>query len=214
MSAWLEADLAIQRLKVGLFFVVVVGSLIAVGCGEDTVTPSENRGLGLDIRNGTWALAESTIFLGNDSCVALPYELTSHTDTLCNFDPAEVPFQFRFECDADTAGGNVDFDCQIIDDLGICLLVTDIAGTGVIADTTWDLEMKVFTSVKVGRGVPQSECDRLYGEFASACTTMIFSTGTWISSDGDSVCPDSNSLQKVPLETLVKSGYASGLWRQ
>ena len=208
--------MAKRRLQLGLFLVVVLGSLVAVGCGsEEVVTRPGPRGINIDIRNGTWALAESTIYLGNDSCVALPYELTSSTDTLCSFDPADVPFQFRFECDVDTMGSSVDFDCRITSDLDICLLITDITGTGTITDTFYDLEMKFFSRVEVGRGVTQDDCDLLYGRFASVCTTMIFSTGTWISSDGDSVCPDfGDTLQAVPLETFITRGYATGLRRQ
>ena len=202
---------------------VVLASGLATGCGGDETTippiilPRQGS---VDIRNGTWSIMETVTFTGDDSCLARPEVNVDTTDVLCNLDFADVPPQFPLICETeidsvDAVTSDVTFDCRVTINLGICRQIIDFAGTGTVTDTTFDLVTALTTRLEPNEGVSQQECDDFYGSFVDACTSMIASTGTWISSDGDTICTDSNSPSVgIPLETFFSRTAMGDLWRQ
>ena len=71
-------------------------------------------------------------------------------------------------------------------------------------DTTFDLSNLAYSLIRPREGVTQAECDLFFGA-VDPCTTLIDFTGTWISADGDSLCPTDEAAPGVPLSDLVRS---------
>jgi hypothetical protein len=89
----------------------------------------------------------------------------------------------------DARGDSIDFDCRIRIDLGICTQIIDISGSGTLTETSLDLNSVLMTYLEPAEGVSDSTCQYFYGNFIDECTTLISSTGVWLSADGADTCP-------------------------
>lgn len=201
--------------QVVLLLSIAAVSVLSGGCGDDAVTLVPPSGpINIPIRNGTWAISEVATYTGADSCLARDSTIVDTLDVLCSIDVGETGSIFiTTDCEIDTVGNQVVFDCIIRADLGICVQVIEIGGSGTVTDTTFDLSSKLVTRLIAAEGVTDSTCNAFYGNFVDACTTWIESVGTWVSSEGDSICP-SSAMAPLSLEIFLERSGGVDLWRQ
>ena len=219
--------------QIVLLVAVAAVSAFAGGCSEEE-SPIDLPGgpITIPIRAGTWSIQEVATYTGSVSCLARDSTFADTTEVLCSFDLGQTSSPFIVaDCEIDTVGGEVVFDCTIRTNLGICTQIIEIAGGGTMTDTTFDLSSVLVTRLVPAEGVTDSICDFFYGNFVDPCTTLIESMGAFIDTSTAVIQMDSTEFCEVPpcttyvdcpstteasqsLESFMERAGGVDLWRQ
>lgn len=200
-----------QALRSAAVVVAALGLVWAWGCSSNK-TSTKPPIPSIDIHNGTWEVQQTLSFTGDDSCTARSNLSQDTTLVLCNVDVVDPGFVsadvtcpvYNFD------GTNVSYTCQVRVNLGVCYQYLEINGSGTLSDTTFNLQNTFYTHFAPVNPGDQVNCDLLFGRTVDACTTMVASVGTWISSDGDSICAPDTAAAGVPLARFLTSQAVAG----
>jgi hypothetical protein len=193
------------KIETGILLTLALATGIGLGCGDDDDGPDVGGPVTVEIRNGTWTISETVSYTGADSCLARPDTTVDSTGVICNVTLGQDAGPAEINCELDTdEQGQVEFRCTFRTDLGFCWHLVTLIGEGAVTDTTFDLSSMAFAKVQAKDRDDQASCDLLFGTFVDACTTLIDFSGSWISSEGDTLCPPDTAAEAgVPLESLL-----------
>ena len=196
------------RFGIGLLLLGGVLAQLALGCGDDKPTDPGDPPR-IEVRNGTWRFQETLTFTGPDSCLArTPVDIDT-TDVMCNVAIVEGGnSQFQVLCDINENGEAVDYTCRVRVNLGLCYQIVEIEGSGTVTDSTFDINSSFYTRLEPVNPGDQVNCALFYGSFIDACTTHVAAVGTFLSSDGDTICAADPAAPGLPLERLLAGAGA------
>lgn len=196
MNRWIES---------GLVLLVVAGSLAGAGCGDETTSKKVSGPLDIAIKNGTWMISETVSYLGADSCVARGDTTVDSTGVICDIAIGSTSLPSEVDCtmESSTTSDSVWYTCTFTTDLGFCNHIATLTGYGTVDSTSFSLVNTAWAKVKAKDPKDQGVCDLYYLQSVDACTTLINFEGTWISSDGDTLCPPDDGSPSVPIQLLI-----------
>jgi hypothetical protein len=196
MNRWIES---------GLVLLVVAGSLVGMGCGDKKVSKKVSGPLDINIKNGTWTITETVGYLGADSCIARGDTTIDSTGVICDVTVGNTIFPSEVNCtmESSTTSDSVWYTCTFTNDLGFCDQIITLTGEGRVDSTSFSLVNMAWAKIKAKDAKDQNLCDLYYFNSVDACTTLIHFDGTWISADGDSVCPPDDGSPSVPIQLLI-----------
>jgi hypothetical protein len=196
MKRWIES---------GLVMLVAAGSVLGAGCGDDTERKKASGPIEIAIKNGTWMISETVSFLGADSCLARGDTTVDSTGVICDVTVGSTSFPAEVNCtlESSATSDSVWYTCTFTTDLGFCIHTITLTGEGTVDSTSFSLVNLAYTKVRAKDSEDQNLCDLYYLQTVDPCTTLIHFDGTWISSEGDSLCPPEEGAPSVPIQLLI-----------
>jgi hypothetical protein len=167
---------------------------LALGCGGDDEPNMNgnngdkggngNHGMRVDVQNGTWRVTTTIVTEGQGiACNILREQIdttATTTDELCELDIENLFDVGGFPCDLRVNNNEFTISCTLDTTQSGCVIRVSATGSGSVSESSFQISGRIVTTVLT----TGTFCDL----FGGPCTTMVSSTGQWIS--GESNCPD------------------------
>jgi hypothetical protein len=154
------------------------------GCGDDEEGGGSPSDTVLEVSPGTWIVKTETMLIGTHPLCLVPADVESTETVLCEIDLGEmVSNQVLPEptCQITRNGSQISLSCQDQTRVPDCYTDIELTGSGAFSDTLIDITIEIVrTATDIDPATPDP-C----GSLVFPCTTMVRTTATFVSDEGD-----------------------------